>query len=67
MFIKPTSPEVRVPDPSQAGTPDYFLTAEGREVEPSMYWTRRLRDGDIFVSTPAGAAPEPETPSTPAP
>jgi hypothetical protein len=37
----------KVPDPAQRGTPDYHLPAEGREVQPSDYWTRRLRDGDV--------------------
>lgn len=71
MFLKPTSSDVRVPDPSQAGTPGYWLPADGREVEPSMYWARRLRDGDVVEATaPAAPAPAPSAavplPSAPA-
>lgn len=57
MFIKPTSADVKVPDPEQAGTPGYWLPADGREVEPSLYWTRRLIDGDIVEAEPPAAAP----------
>ena len=59
MFLKPTSPAVRVPDPAQAGTPGYWLPAEGRELEPSMYWTRRLIDGDVVEAAPPAAASAP--------
>lgn len=55
MFIKPASPLVRVPDPSQAGTPGYWLPDEGREVESSMFWMRRLRDRDVVLATPPTA------------
>ena len=58
MFIKPTSPDVRVPDPAQQGTPGYWLPAEGREVEDSMYWQRRLIDGDVVVGAPPAPAAE---------
>lgn len=43
-----------VVDPA-ASEAERFLPAEGREVEASDYWHRRLRDGDV---TP-GAAPAP--------
>jgi len=56
MFIKPASPDVRVPDPSQAGTPGYWLPAEGREVEVSPHWLRRLRDGDVVEAQPPATA-----------
>jgi len=59
MFIKPASADVRVPDPSQRGTPGYWLPAEGREVEFSPYWARRLRDGDVVEAPAPAAAPEP--------
>jgi hypothetical protein len=49
MFIAPTD-GLLIPDPSMRGTPDYFLPTEGREVEPSEYWTRRLRDGDVHLA-----------------
>lgn len=57
MFIKPTSTDVRVPDPAQQGTPGYWLPAEGRVVEASMYWTRRLIDGDVVEAAPPAVAP----------
>lgn len=69
MFIKPTSPNVRVPDPAQRGTPGYFLPPEGREVTSSMYWTRRLIDGDVVVAAAPVTAPAPApaaAPTTPA-
>lgn len=59
MFLKPTSSFVSVPDPSQQGTPDYWLPADGREVEYSLYWTRRLIDGDVVEALPPAAAPAP--------
>lgn len=60
MYLKPTSPDVRVPDPAQAGTPGYWLPADGREVEDSMYWARRLIDGDVVeAAAPAAPAPAP--------
>ena len=63
MFLKPTSTAVRVPDPAQQGTPGYWLPAEGREVDASMYWTRRLIDGDVVEASPPAAtvAPAAET------
>lgn len=66
MFIKPASVDVRVPDPSQRGTPGYWLPAEGREVEFSPYWARRLRDGDVIEAAPPAAAPAAAPPATPA-
>lgn len=42
-------PGFSIPDPAMAGTPDYRLPEEGREVQPSEYWTRRERDGDVIV------------------
>ena len=49
MFVVPAS-GLRIPDPSQRGTPAYFLPPEGREVVPDDYWTRRLRDGDVHLA-----------------
>ena len=34
-------------DPAQVGTPGKFLPAEGRMVEWSEYWNRRLLQGDV--------------------
>src|SRR5260364_272678 len=37
------------------------LPEAGREVEPSEYWQRRLRDGDVIVlKRPAASKPAPE-------
>lgn len=53
MYVVPAS-GLKVPDPQQRGTPDYHLPPEGREVEPSDYWWRRIRDADVVVTpTPA--------------
>ncbi len=59
MHITP-APGLQIVDPARAGTPDDFLPPEGREVEPSDYWTRRLRDGDVHMSAPA-ASSDPDT------
>lgn len=40
---------VKVPDPEQAGTPGRHLPPEGRTVEPSDFWVRRLQDGDVTL------------------
>lgn len=58
MYIAPAAGLI-IPDPSMRGTPDYHLPPEGREVEPSEYWTRRLRDGDVEM------AEEPAPPVSP--
>jgi hypothetical protein len=55
MFLIPRE-GFKVPDPVQRGTPDYYLPPEGREVEPSDYWTRRLRDGDVTEGQPTAPA-----------
>lgn len=57
MYVKPTHDHV--PDIERGG----YLAAEGREVEPDLYWLRRLQDGDVQETA---APPEPE-PTKPAP
>lgn len=47
MHVKPVSGR-DVPDPEKGG----YLPAEGREVEPSLFWLRRLRDGDVVEVKP---------------
>ncbi len=47
MHVKPKS-GLKVPDPEKGG----FLPQEGREVEASAYWLRRLNEGDVIESTP---------------
>jgi hypothetical protein len=42
MRIKPVSGR-QVPDPEKGG----YLPEEGREVEPNVYWLRRIEDGDV--------------------
>lgn len=42
MHVKPVSGR-QVPDPDKGG----FLPPEGREVEATAYWLRRLTDGDV--------------------
>lgn len=47
-----------VVDPA-ASEAERFLPAEGREVEATDYWHRRLRDGDVHLGTaPSAAQPE---------
>ncbi|MCW8918911.1 MAG: DUF2635 domain-containing protein [Gammaproteobacteria bacterium] len=45
MFIKPKE-GLRVIDPEQGDA----LPVEGREVEKTSYWIRRLNDGDVIES-----------------
>ena len=47
MFVKPVEGR-RVPDPQRGDT----LPAEGREVEPTQYWQRRVADGDVVEAAP---------------
>jgi len=48
MFVKPTAGRT-VPDPNRGDD----LPPEGREVEPTQYWQRRVNDGDVTEGTPA--------------
>lgn len=48
MFVKPVEGR-QVPDPQRGDT----LPAEGREVEPTQYWQRRVADGDVVEAAPA--------------
>ncbi|MBS1198158.1 MAG: hypothetical protein H6R18_1943 [Proteobacteria bacterium] len=45
MFIKPT-PGRTVPDPARGDV----LPPEGREVEASQYWQRRINDADVVIA-----------------
>lgn len=47
MFVKP-APGRTVPDPDRGDT----LPPEGRDVEPTQYWQRRVNDGDVVEATP---------------
>jgi hypothetical protein len=60
MFVKPKS-GLKVRDPDRKD----YLPTEGREVPPSLYWTRRVRDGDVTNSTPQtqDTAPAASTPA----
>lgn len=42
MFVKP-APDRVVPDPERGG----LLLPEGRTVEPTQYWLRRIEDNDV--------------------
>lgn len=49
MFVKPAA-GLSVPDPERGG----LLAAEGREVQPTTYWHKRIEDKDVeIVQTPA--------------
>lgn len=46
----------KIPDPALRD----FLPAAGRDVQDSIYWQRRLNDGDVTKGSPAtSAAPAP--------
>ena len=46
MFIQPIE-GLTVPDPDRGDT----LPPEGRNVEPTQYWQRRIADGDVVEAT----------------
>lgn len=48
MYVKPIAGR-QVPDPERGG----LLPPEGRAVEPTQYWFRRLQDGDVVEASPA--------------
>lgn len=50
MFVKPKS-GLKVRDPVTKG----FLPEAGAQVPPSLYWTRRVRDGDVIECSPPAA------------
>lgn len=52
MHVKPASGR-QIPDPEKGG----YLPPEGREVEASAYWLRRLAEGDVTEAA-APAVPE---------
>jgi hypothetical protein len=54
MRIKPVSGR-QVPDPEKGG----YLPEEGREVEPNVYWLRRIEDGDVTEVTANDGEPQP--------
>lgn len=50
IFVRPREGlAIRMPD----GAP---LPAEGAEVEPGLYWQRRIADGDVLVAAAEGAS-----------
>ena len=52
MFYLIPAPGLKVPDPAVVTTPDRHLPPEGRLVEASGYWQRRINDGDVTVGVP---------------
>ena len=52
VFVKPASVELVVRDPVTFSP----VPVEGRWVEDSQYWTRRVQDGSLVLGT---AEPEP--------
>ena len=50
MYVKPTEGR-QVPDPARGD----HLPPEGRNVEPSQYWQRRVIDGDVVEAAPVTA------------
>lgn len=47
MYVIPTQGRA-VPDPARGDT----LPPEGRTVEPTQYWQRRVIDGDVTEAVP---------------
>lgn len=54
VYIKP-APGMQIVDPAHLNTPAAMLSPEGREVQASDYWYRRLRDGDVVLADPPSA------------
>ncbi|TAL89284.1 MAG: DUF2635 domain-containing protein [Candidimonas sp.] len=54
MYIKPAAGRV-VRDPVL----NDYVPPEGREVTPSIYWNRRVNDGDVVLSKSLPIKPEP--------
>jgi len=52
MQVKPVSGR-QVPDPEKGG----FLPSEGRAVKATIYWLRRLADGDVVEVVAAEPKP----------
>ena len=52
MYVKPTEGR-QVPDSARGDT----LPPEGREVEPTQYWQRRVIDGDVLEASPEKLKP----------
>lgn len=52
MYVNPTEGR-QVPDPARGDT----LPPEGREVEPTQYWQRRVIDGDVVEASPEKRKP----------
>lgn len=59
MHVKPNRP---TPDPERGG----YLADEGRVVEPTPYWLRRVADKDVCEVPMAASPPDPALPTTPA-
>jgi len=64
IYLKPAE-GITVPDPELGG----HLPPEGREVNDSPYWRRRLKDKSVILAdAPADPAPKkPRKPAAPAP
>ena len=48
IFVKPTSPETKVINP----TTDVPISDEGESVPRTKYWLRRIDDGSVAIATP---------------
>lgn len=52
MYLKPNA-GLNVPDPARGDS----LPAEGRKVELTQYWQRRLNDGDVSEAAAPAVVP----------
>lgn len=63
MWIKPTNPDVKVPDPTRQGEAAeiYYLPVDGRNVgdENPFYWLKRIREGDAVECEAPAPSPAP--------
>jgi len=55
MFVKP-APGLQVRDP----VTKFPLPPEGREVQPTSYWLRRVASGDVELTEPAAPVSQSE-------
>lgn len=54
MYVKPVEGR-QVPDPEKGG----FVPPEGRHVDRTQYWLRRIADGDLLQANPPAVAEKP--------
>jgi hypothetical protein len=56
MFVRPASPELKIPIPG-APFAARFLPPEGAVVPEDEYWRRRVAEGDVVLADPPAEPP----------